>query len=250
MATEAQPVVAQVSNGVLSLDVIGSVFDFTYREIRKTLAEAQNIQRIRTTIHSPGGSAFAGFAIFAELQSHAAPVEVRITGLAASIASVIAMAAEPGAIKIHNLGRIMIHEARAGTFGTARDHEESRELLRSLDQGIASAYAEHSSWSEARILAAMAKTTWMTAQEAKKAGFVDEIIKGPDATNRLDLSPLDEFGVPEEVRQLYGLAPRNRYQTLAEEVCRHLASEPAAIPAADPELIAAVQAALQGVAHA
>ena len=200
-ATLFEPVAAKP----FGIDIIGPVGEFGYglRDLRRDLALAKAAKDILVVIQGPGGSVFEGFAMFAELDLHPANISVEIRSLAASIHSVIAMAADPGKISIHRLGRLMMHESRAGMFGTKRDAAEIGELLADLDEGIASAYAKHFNWDETQISAAMEATTWLTAKQLKKAGVVAEIVAGPDAVNRLDLSTLDGLGVPEDVREMF-----------------------------------------------
>lgn len=238
------------------LDIIGSIDagpdSMNLTRLRSVLAgAAADAKEMKIVLHGPGGNVFEGFAMYAELDLHPAEKTVEIRGLAASIHSVIAMAAAPGKIKIHRLGRIMIHEARAGIFGTKAEAREMGDLLESLDRGIVDAYSKHFNWDAEKILAAMEAQsggvggTWLNAEEAHAAGAVSEIMDGADAVNRLDLSPLAAFGIPKDVRELYDAAletPQPPAASLAGELLDFFQHQTPAPPEARPsvELLAAV----------
>lgn len=241
----------RAQDGAVQLSIIGSIYDFTFKDLRDRMAEedVRSATNLDVVLHSPGGSVFAGFAIFAELDRHPATVSVDIRGLAASIASVIAMAAAPGRISMHKLGRIMIHQARAGVFGTEQDMQDMQVVLRDLDKAIRGAYTRHVKWDDAKLMEAMKATTWLDATAAKKAGFISNIVEGPDAAARLDLEPLAEIGVPDDVRRLYDetIAPPDTDTTTSiySEVLLHLqnGARPKQ-PAPSSELLAEVRRGL------
>lgn len=241
----------QAQDGAAQLSIIGSIYDFTFKDLRDRMSEddVKDATDINVVLHSPGGSVFAGFAIFAELDRHPATISVDIRGLAASIASVIAMAADDGRIRMHKLGRVMIHQARAGVYGTEQDMKDMQVVLRDLDKAIRGAYARHTKWSDEKLAEAMKTTTWLDAKKAKAAGFIDEIVEGPDAAARLDLEPLAELGIPDDVRRLYDetiAPPENETTTsLYQEVLLHLQNgvRPRQ-PAPSSELLAEVRRGL------
>lgn len=151
---------------------------------------------VRITINSPGGSAFAGAAIYGQLRSYRGPVEIAIEGLAASAASLIAMGASPGLLKIHGGGFLMIHEASAWAEGPAADHRQTADLLERVSATYRRAYADRSGLSEAEIAALMKAETWMGAEDAVARGFADEVLGPIRIAASVDLSAFDYRNAP------------------------------------------------------
>jgi ATP-dependent protease ClpP protease subunit len=146
-------------------------------------------QQINLHINSPGGNFFDGVAIMNSLRDHDAKVVVHVDGLAASAASVIAMAGDE---IVMNLGsQLMIHEAHGGAHGPADTMLEMVSALNSSSESMASIYAERAGGSADEWRAAMKAETWYTAQEAVDAGLADRVDKSAqaeDITARFDLS--------------------------------------------------------------
>src|ERR1019366_1254050 len=126
-------------------------------------------------INSPGGNVFEGLTIYNLLASHPAKVAVHIDGLAASIASVIAMAGNT--IEIADNGMLMIHNAWGVGIGQASDLRKTASVLDSVTGNIAGIYAKRASAPDlGEIQDLMDAETWMTASEAKDCGLVDCIV--------------------------------------------------------------------------
>lgn len=124
-------------------------------------------------ISSPGGDIFDGLAIYQALKSHKAKVTVKVDGLAASIASVIAMAGDT--VVIAPKASMMIHDGWTMAVGNAEELRKTADLLDKQSQVIASVYADRSNSDANFWRDAMREETWYTAQEALDAGLVDEI---------------------------------------------------------------------------
>lgn len=124
-------------------------------------------------IHSPGGEVFDGNAIFNALKRHTGGVSVQIEGLAASMATVISLAGAP--VKMAANGFYMIHNPWGVAMGDAEEMRDQAALLEKIRQGMIAAYAAKSGQDPEQIAAWMDAETWFTAEEAKAAGFVDEI---------------------------------------------------------------------------
>jgi ATP-dependent protease ClpP protease subunit len=124
-------------------------------------------------ISSPGGDIFDGLAIYQALKDHPAKVNVRIDGLAASIASVIAMAGDK--VIIAPKASMMIHDGWTMAVGNAAELRKTADLLDKQSGIIASVYADRSNSDANTWRDAMREETWYTAQEALDAGLVDEI---------------------------------------------------------------------------
>ena len=155
-------------------DVIDEWFGVAPSRVRDDLKAAGKIGRIDVRINSPGGYVYDGHAIYNLLAQHPAQVTVYIDGLAASAASVIAMAGDK--IVMPENGTIMIHEAYGLVVGPAEDMESEARLLRKLNTQIAGIYAARTGNSPEKIAEMMAAETWLMGREAEEAGFADETI--------------------------------------------------------------------------
>lgn len=127
-------------------------------------------------INSSGGDVFDGFAIHNLLRDHDAKVRTVIDGLAASIASIIALAGDT--VEIHETAAFMIHDPWGVGIGNA---EELRQLADVLDKTIAgpmaNVYAKKSAKEMEEIRDLMSSETWYTGEEAVEAGFADVLIE-------------------------------------------------------------------------
>lgn len=128
---------------------------------------------INLHINSPGGSVFDGQAIYNSLVRHPATVNVYIDGLAASIASVIALAGDK--IIMGDNALYMIHNPWGATQGTAEEMRKCADVLDKCKDTIVNVYAKRCNLSAADIIAAMDAETWYSATEALAAGFIDEV---------------------------------------------------------------------------
>ncbi len=146
--------------------------------VNKVLEKA-NGEDIEVEINSGGGSVFAGSEIYTALKSYKGNVVVKIVGLAASAASVIAMAGNK--VMMSPTAQIMIHNVSSRASGDYRDMEHTAEVLRNANDTIANAYRIKTGKTQEELLALMDKETWMTADKAKELGFVDEIMFESDS---------------------------------------------------------------------
>ena len=136
--------------------------------------EKANGEDLEVEINSGGGSVFAGSEIYTALKSYPGNVTVKIVGLAASAASVIAMAGDK--VMMSPTAQIMIHNASSRAEGDYRDMEHTADVLKNADNTIANAYRIKTGKTQEELLALMDKETWMTAQKAKELGFIDEVM--------------------------------------------------------------------------
>lgn len=133
-----------------------------------------NGEPLEVLINSPGGDVYAGSEIYTMLHDYDGDVTVKIVGIAASAASVIAMAGKH--VAISPTAQIMIHNVSSLVGGDHRDHAHESTVLKGWNKSIANAYVLKSGLEESELLSMMNKETWLTAQEAKEKGFVDEIM--------------------------------------------------------------------------
>jgi ATP-dependent protease ClpP protease subunit len=132
---------------------------------------------LRVRVNSPGGSVFEGIAIANALRSHPANVTVQVDGIAASIASVIAMAGDR--IEMAPNTMMMIHDASGVCLGNASDMEEMAELLDLISDNIADAYASRAGGTRDEWRERMRAETWYLPEDAVTAGLADEATQTP-----------------------------------------------------------------------
>jgi ATP-dependent protease ClpP protease subunit len=130
---------------------------------------------IRLSLSSPGGEVFEGLAVHAALRSHRAKVIVHVDALAASIASVIAMAGDRIIVAPH--AQFMVHNASGVACGEASEMREYADFLDRQSENIAGVYAERAGGTVKQWLRLMAAETWFFADEAVEAGLADEVAK-------------------------------------------------------------------------
>ena len=147
---------------------------------------------INLHLNTPGGDVFDGIAIYNALKGHPAHVHAFIPGIAASIGTVIAMAADTITIAPH--ARMMIHEAWGGVMGNAKDMAKMADRLEATSDNIASIYAERAGQDTAYWRELMRAETWYTDQQAVDAGLADEVGRSGD-TGALKQAALFNLGI-------------------------------------------------------
>lgn len=143
------------------------------RSVADALAKA-NGERADVEINSGGGDIFAASEIYTALRNYAGGVHIRIVGLAASAASVIAMAGES---EMTPTGMMMIHNVQSSADGDYRQMEHAAGLLRDANGTIATAYMAKTGHKEEDILRMMDAETWITAERAVGLGLVDKVME-------------------------------------------------------------------------
>lgn len=141
------------------------------RDVEKAINEA-NGEKLEVEINSGGGEIFAGSEIYGLLRNYG-NVEIIITGLAASAASVIAMA---GHSKMVPTAMMMIHNVSTGARGDYNVMKHTAQTLETANEAIASAYISKTGMSMQEALDLMDVETWFSAQQAKEKGLVDEVM--------------------------------------------------------------------------
>ncbi len=171
-------------------DVIGDSWNGTTgKRFASDLKALGDVKTLNIFINSPGGSVFDGVAIYNVLRRHKARKVVQIDGLAASIASVIAMAGDE--INIALNGMMMIHDPWAFAMGTAEDFRKAADMLDKTRVAILDTYVDRAAATEEELSEWMTAETWFTAEEAVAAGLADTITDAVDmaAFAGLDVTP-------------------------------------------------------------
>jgi len=151
------------------------------KDLQKITAGTINVR-----INSPGGNVFDGVAIANAIKSHSAKTVVYIDGIAASIASVIALAGDE--VVMAENAFFMFHEAWSITIGSAEDLRKEADLLDKIDGVLAQTYVKKTGKDEKEIKDLMTAETWLTAAEALEMGMIDRIEEGEKVEAMFDLS--------------------------------------------------------------
>lgn len=160
-------------------------------------ADLQGVKASALSVHinSMGGSVFEGIAILNALRAHPAKVTTIVDGLAASIASVVAMGGDEVVMSANS--QMMIHNASGFVSGDAKAMSERAAVLEKQNQNIASIYADRAGGTVEDWQAAMDAETWYTAQEAVDAGLADKVddsSQAADIAAKFDLSIFNHAG--------------------------------------------------------
>lgn len=172
---------------------------------------------ILVSLNSPGGDVFDAFTIYNALRRYAGRVTTRVDGVAASAASLVAMAGDQ--LVMPDNAQLMIHNAWVLTGGTAEDLRKTAEMMDKIRDGVVAAYARKSGLEADKLVEMMDATTWMTALEAQALGFCD-VIEDPI---RLQMS---SDSAAEVLR---------KHKNLPAEVAAMLDEQDAAVPASAPQ---------------
>lgn len=125
-------------------------------------------------INSPGGDCFAAAQIYNMLKEYKGRVTVKIDGIAASAASVIAMAGD--VVQMSPVGMLMIHNPSTVSWGDHKEMQKAIDMLNECKESIINAYEIKTGLPRNRLSKLMDEETWMPAQKAVELGFADEVI--------------------------------------------------------------------------
>lgn len=150
-------------------DVIGT-WELNARTFREALKQI-TASNITLRINSPGGSVFDAFAMYEDLRQHKARIRVEIVGLAASAASLLAMAGDE--IVIADNGFLMIHNAWTLAMGDTREMSKTARVLSQIDKRLASTYADRTGNKAGEVAEWMDAETWLDSEDAVAMGFAD-----------------------------------------------------------------------------
>lgn len=151
-------------------DAIGGWFGVRAKDLVKEINDL-DVDEIEVRLNSPGGQVWDGIAIMNALRSHRATIEMHVDGIAASIASVIAMGGDQ--IIMSRGAQMMIHCGSVITWGNAADLRKDAAVLDKIDANIAGIYAARAGGDAADWQALMEAETWYNAAEAVDAGLAD-----------------------------------------------------------------------------
>jgi len=180
-------------------EYIGGYFykGITGGQIAREVKEAENsFKKIEVRINSNGGEVYEGIAIFNAFRNSKADIRIFVDGIAASMASVIALCGKP--VQMSKYARLMLHGVSGGSCGTKADLKEAVAQMEILENTIADMYAKKTGKTPDEIKSAYfdGKDHWLSADEALSLGFIDAVY---DA----DPVPVPENGTIEQIYQIF-----------------------------------------------
>lgn len=178
---------------------------------------------LNVEINSPGGDVFAGLAIYNALKLSGKEIVVKVMGVAASAASLIAMAGDKIVMPKNTF--MMIHNPWSFAMGNADELREQADTLDKIGSSLLATYAARTGKSEDEIAPLLAKDTWLTADEALELGFATEVVEDVKAKASFDMARAD---LPENVKAVFVAAK----ETAPEPAPAPVAADTA--PEADP----------------
>jgi len=170
---------------IVIYDEIGA-FGIPAKAFLDELKALGRVAELTVRINSPGGSVFDGVAIYNALKRHDAAITVWIDGIAASIASMIAMAGDE--VVMPENAMLVLHDPSGVVAGTASDMRAMAEALDRMKAGMVAAYRDKSGRDDAEIEALMAAETWLSAHEAIDLGLADRVEAPVRMAAHFDLS--------------------------------------------------------------
>lgn len=176
-AAESDP-----ANTISIYDVIGQDFWTGEGVTAKRIAGALRsigAKDVVVNVNSPGGDMFEGLAIYNLLRDHPGEVTVKVMGLAASAASIIAMAGDRIEMGLGSF--MMIHNSWGLVVGNQFDFKEASDTFAEFDAAMTDIYVARTSGNRAEIEKMMAADTWLRAEAAIEAGFADGTFEAPEA---------------------------------------------------------------------
>lgn len=138
------------------------------------------VENITLRINSVGGDVWQAQSMYSYMRSHAAKITVHIDGIAASAASLVAMAGDK--IIMPSNALMMIHNPSGGVYGEAEDMRDTAEILDKIRDTLANVYVSRTGLEREKIISMMDSETWMTADEAHELKFCDEVEEAVEVT--------------------------------------------------------------------
>ena len=185
---------------VLALDEEIGFWGTQAKDFRAQLDSVEGDELV-VEINSVGGDVMAGLGIYNMLRSWAKDgkaVTTRVTGVAASIASIIALAGDKREMPKNTFA--MVHQASTFAVGTADDMRDAADTLDKVDGSLRGIYMDRMGVDEAKAKEIMAKDTWLTADESMDLGFATALIEDIKATAKFDLA---RAALPDNVAAIF-----------------------------------------------
>ncbi len=185
-------------DGISTIFLYGDIGDYTEVQsgrIAREVMEAERVsRRIHVRINSNGGEVYSGIAIFNALRQSKADIRIYVDGIAASMASVIALCGKP--VEMSKYARLMLHSVSGGCYGNKQDLQRCMEEIESLEGSLSEIYAGRLGISQEEVRQTYfdGEDHWLTAQEALDLGFIDGIY---------DAAPVPADSTPAQIYTLF-----------------------------------------------
>ena len=156
------------------------ISDYTANTIQAQLLYLDSVdssKEISIYLNSPGGSVTAGLGIYDTMQFISSPVATICTGMAASMAAVLLVAGQEGKRSALPHSRVMIHQPLGGVQGQASDIEITAREIQKMKKELYTIISEHSHTPFDKVWADSDRDYWMSAQEAKEYGMIDQVLE-------------------------------------------------------------------------
>lgn len=196
-------------------DEIG-LWGITAKDFKEELQEKDTGGHIRVSINSPGGDVFDGLAIYSLLAERRDRVSVEVYGLAASIASIIALAGKELIMRAGTF--FMIHDPWSLVIGNSDEMRKTADILDKIAAQIFGIYSERTALTDDELKAAMKSETWYTPQEAVDAGFAS-VVQGEKVAASVNFDFLNKFSNrPASLETVQALSQPNQKEDAMENV--------------------------------
>ena len=174
---------------------IGDYYDVQSGRVARELLEAEkDARRVNIRINSCGGEVYCGIAIYNAIKNSRADVHLYVDGIAASMASVIALCGKP--VEMSRYARLMLHSVSGGCYGNIKEMQKCIKEIESLEDSLADIYAARLGLTADEVKARFfdGEDHWLTAREALDLGFIDGIY---------DAEPVPADSTPEQIYTLF-----------------------------------------------
>ncbi len=179
---------AEGDSGEIQVEFDGPISEFSWwgDEVTPALFKDELYSKgkgnpVTVMVNSPGGEVIAASVIRTILQEYPGKVTADIIGLAASAATIVVTGADH--IRMRESALFMIHDPSAIAYGTIDEIKQTLAILNTVKDTIVSTYQTKTGMDPEKLARMMSNETWMTAQEAKDLGFVDEVVTGSKKKN-------------------------------------------------------------------
>lgn len=195
---------------------IGDYYDVQSGRVARELLEAEkDARRVNIRINSCGGEVYCGIAIYNAIKNSRADVHLYVDGIAASMASVIALCGKP--VEMSRYARLMLHSVSGGCYGNIKEMQKCIKEIESLEDSLADIYAARLGLTADEVKARFfdGEDHWLTAREALDLGFVDGIY---------DAEPVPADSTPEQIYTLFNnrlTEPQKQDKMNLEEIRKH-----------------------------
>ncbi|HII3673171.1 TPA: ClpP-like prohead protease/major capsid protein fusion protein [Yersinia enterocolitica] len=201
------------AGGTASISIYDEIgfYGVSAKQFAEELTALGRLSHIELHIHSPGGDVFEGIAIYNLLKNHPARITVIVDGIAASMASFIAMVGD--VVRMPENAMMMIHRPWGIQGGDAAEMRRYADLLDKVEETLIPAYASKTGKTPEELAAMLESETWMNGTECLKHGFADELIAPIQAMARIESKCIEDMNMPEALKNMImapqGNAPQN-----------------------------------------